>query len=125
MTATRDAAGGSIPGDVGPAAGLRAAPDDIGVVRHPGMTRNAAERLVEQSPLKPGERAVMHALLRRADNRTCEIPDRFAPERQGVLARWAGLSERQTRRVLRHLELHGWLSVESGLASLIYTPFPK
>lgn len=129
MTETRDAAGGTTPGDVGPAARLCAVPDDIGVVRRSGMTRNEAERLVERSRLKSGERAVMHALLRRADNRTCEIPDQFAPKRQKELAQQAGLSERQTRRVLRHLELHGWLSVKSGLGSgnktSCYRLFPR
>jgi hypothetical protein len=78
-----------------------------------------AQAAVAASNLPMAETLVMLQLLRRADNSTLEIPAWLLPSLP-VLAREARLGKpgspdlRRLRRVLAHLDQHGWLRYEPG-----------
>lgn len=77
------------------------------------MKRSAAERAVGESTLTRTERLVMFSLLRRSNNDDCSLPA-WARPTEKQLAREVVANERDLRRLLRHLEAHGWLEVPDG-----------
>ena len=86
---------------------------------HP-VNRAKAERAVAASNLPMADTLVMLQLLRRAHNDTLELPDWITPSLR-VLAAEARLGTkdnpdvRRLRRILRHLQMHGWLKYIPGL----------
>lgn len=73
------------------------------------MTRGELRRAFRQSRIKGKERFVFYALLEHADNKTCEIPDRWQPRSLGD-EYWWGISRRTVQRAIPHLWKHGWVS---------------
>lgn len=78
------------------------------------MKRSQAGMLVKSCEyLLTSEKAVLLALLERADNETCSLPKTMTPT-VATLAVWTSLSLRTVQRVLAHLEKHGWARVTRG-----------
>jgi hypothetical protein len=78
------------------------------------MNRNEARRIVERNTyLHTAEKAALYDLLLRADNWDCAIPDQYSPK-MPELARGVALKSRAVQYLLRHLDLHGWLTVKPG-----------
>ena len=78
------------------------------------VKRSEAGRLLDDGGyLTSTERAVYSILLEKADNGDCSIPARFTPKVR-ELARRSGVTERTVRRVLVHLDHHGWVSYVHG-----------
>lgn len=79
------------------------------------MRRSDAGKVLKRNRyLSISERLVFLLLLEGADNDTCDLPAKMAPNSRVELADWAGLSPRQVQRVFRHLEGHGWVGLERG-----------
>lgn len=79
------------------------------------MRRSDAGKLLKHNRyLTISERVVFLLLLEGADNLTCDLPAKMAPNSRVELAQWAGLSSRQVQRVFKHLEGHGWVGLARG-----------
>jgi hypothetical protein len=77
------------------------------------VNRNAAERAVAESGLSMAETLTMMMLLRRADNDTLIVPERFTPS-QDTLAAEVRVSVRWLQLLLKHLGQHDWIKVVPG-----------
>jgi hypothetical protein len=77
------------------------------------VNRGSAERAVAESGLPMAETLTMMMLLRRAHNDTLAVPDWRTP----ALPQLAGevrVDVRRVRRLLAHLERHGWVKRLAG-----------
>jgi predicted GIY-YIG superfamily endonuclease len=78
------------------------------------VTRVAMGKAAEQAKLRPNDYRVYLTLLSRAD-RYGKIPDSRQPRTVEVLAKWAKYGTASAGNILRHLELHGWVTRTKGL----------
>ena len=86
--------------------------------------RSDAERLLaRRADLPQAETLAMLWLLSRADNDTCALPVQFTPK-HAELATWLRCTPRHLRRVLAHLELHGWIKRVPGQEPAARAPMP-
>ena len=77
------------------------------------VNRGSAERAVEDSDLPMAETLTMMMLLRRAHNDTLTVPDWRTPSLP-QLAAAVRVDVRRVRRLLAHLERHGWVKRSAG-----------
>ena len=69
--------------------------------------RGEIDRAIGQARMGPSDAAFLRALLRRADNETTEVTDRYAASLTRLAAD-AKLSERTIQRAAAHTIRHGW-----------------
>lgn len=63
--------------------------------------------------LPPSDRQVFRYLLDKADYRTADLPARWTPTEKEIVGA-TGLSLRQVKYSIRHLERHGWLTAKGA-----------
>lgn len=69
---------------------------------------------IERAHFPTADYRVYNTLLKRADFRTTEIPERFQFRSVVKLAEFCEVSPAAARRSIAHLERHGWLKHDPG-----------